>query len=50
MLLRGGVPAKVIKFKWNIKQILAHESKLYPKNERFTEEELHSIFNKYNIQ
>lgn len=48
--IAGGVPAKVIKFKWNIKQILAHESKLYPKNERFTEEELQSIFNKYNIQ
>lgn len=35
-----GNPAKVIKFKWSIDDILEHEKKLYPKKERFTREEL----------
>ena len=35
-----GNPAKVIKFKWSIDDILKHESMLYPQNERFTREEL----------
>lgn len=40
----GGVPAKPIKFKWTIDQILAHESKLYPQEERYSREELEKIF------
>lgn len=43
----GGVPAKFIKFKWNINQILEHEAKLYPEEERYTREQLEEIFNKY---
>ena len=43
----GGVPAKVIKFKWNIDEILEHESKLYPPKERFTREQLEEYFDKY---
>ena len=43
----GGVPAKFIKFKWNIDQILEHEAKLYPEEERYTREQLEEIFNKY---
>lgn len=43
----GGVPAKVIKFKWSIDQILEHESILYPKEERFTREQLEEIFSNY---
>lgn len=43
----GGVPAKFIKFKWSIDEILEHESILYPENERFTREELEKIFNTY---
>ncbi len=39
----GGVPAKVIKFKWTIDEILKHESMLYPENERFGIEELLKI-------
>ena len=35
-----GNPAKVIKFKWSIDDILKHESMLYPENELFTREEL----------
>lgn len=44
--IAGGVPAKVIKFKWTVKQILEHESKLYPENERFSKEYLEQIINK----
>lgn len=35
-----GNPAKVIKFKWSIDDILKHERMLYPEDERFTREEL----------
>lgn len=44
----GGVPAKVIKFKWTIDEILYHESKLYPEKERYTREELEAIFAEHN--
>ena len=43
----GGVPAKFIKFKWTIDEILEHEAVLYPEEERFTREELESIFAQY---
>ena len=43
----GGVPAKVIKFKWTIDQILEHESILYPEEERFTREQLEEYFQIY---
>lgn len=43
--IAGGVPAKVIKFKWDIDTILEHEAKLYPENERFTREQLELIIN-----
>lgn len=43
----GGVPARFIKFKWSIDEILEHESILYPEEERFTREELEEIFNNY---
>lgn len=32
----GGVPARFIKFKWTVEQIIEHESKLYPAEERFS--------------
>lgn len=35
-----GNPAKVIKFKWSIEDIMKHESLLYPQDECFTREEL----------
>ena len=44
----GGVPAKVLKFRWTIDQILEHESKLYPENERYSREQLEEIFAKYS--
>ena len=40
----GGVPAKVIKFYWTIDQILEHEAKLYPKEKRYTREQLEEMF------
>lgn len=45
--IAGGVPAKVIRFKWSIDQILEHEAVLYPAEERFTREELTKIFDRY---
>lgn len=53
--LVGGVPAKPIKFKWTIEEILQHESIVYSEEERFTREELEIIFsgaylNKYKNQ
>lgn len=43
----AGVPARIIASKFTIDQIIAHEKKLYPKNERFSREELELLFNKY---
>lgn len=39
----GGVPAKLIKFKWTLNQILEHEEKLYSIEERFSEAKLNSF-------
>jgi acetyltransferase-like isoleucine patch superfamily enzyme len=41
----GGVPAKIIKYRWNIQEILEHESKLYHIQNRFTFEELNNYMN-----
>lgn len=43
----GGVPAKFIKFKWTVDEILEHEALLYPENERFTRKNIEEIFEKY---
>lgn len=48
--IAGGVPAKPIKFKWTIEQILEHESKLYPEEERFTREDLEKIFSETKLK
>ena len=42
--LVGGVPAKFIKFKWTIDEILYHESQIYPEDKRYTREQLETIF------
>ena len=42
----GGVPAKVLKFRFNIEQIIAHEKVLYPENKRFSREDLLTTFSK----
>ena len=36
----GGVPARVIKFYWTVDQIMEHEKKLYPENERLCQDYL----------
>lgn len=36
----GGVPAKVLKFRFTVEEVLEHERKLYPEDKRFTREEL----------
>lgn len=46
--IAGGVPARFIKFKWTIDQILKHEEMLYPEDERFSREQLEEIFKQYN--
>ncbi len=38
--ISGGVPARVLKFRWSIEEILSHEKKLYPQSNRLTREEL----------
>lgn len=42
--IAGGVPARPIKFRWTINQIIEHEKICYPEEERFTRYELESIF------
>jgi len=42
----GGVPAKFIKIKWNIEEIIKHEQILYSKEERFLIEELVEMYEK----
>lgn len=48
--IAGGVPAKPIKFKWTIDQILEHESILYPEEERYSRKELEKIFSETKIK
>lgn len=39
-----GVPAKPIKFKWTIDEIIKHEEKLYPENQRLSRDFLEQIY------
>jgi chloramphenicol O-acetyltransferase type B len=44
----GGIPAKVLKFRWNnVKNIMEHEEILYPENMRLSRERLEESFTKY---
>lgn len=45
----GGVPAKFIRFKWTVEQIMQHEAALYPVEERFSQEELLCLRTQYNM-
>lgn len=45
----GGVPAKFIKFYWTVEEIILHEKKLYPENERFTQKQLIQLFGKKSL-
>ena len=44
MQLWGGVPAKLIKFKWDIETIIKHEKQLYTHEERLLKEHLEQNF------
>ena len=44
LIVAGGVPAKPIKFKWTIDQIMEHEAALYPEKERFTRPYMEKLF------
>lgn len=46
--IAGGVPAKVIKFKYTIGEILQHETTLYSETERMTKDELVGLFNQFS--
>lgn len=39
----GGVPAKLIKHSFSIEEIIEHEKKLYPEEERFSREDLEKM-------
>ena len=43
----GGVPAKFVMFYWTSDQILEHEARLYPENERYSREQLQEMFERY---
>lgn len=41
----GGVPAKVLKFYWTVEEILEHEAKVYPIEDRLSREVLEKMIN-----
>ena len=43
----GGVPAKFIKFKWSLEDIMRHEQIIYSESERISQEALLENFKKY---
>lgn len=43
----GGIPAKVLKYRFTIDQIIEHEKILYPKDKRLTREELEKAIQEY---
>lgn len=48
--ISGGIPAKALKFRFTIDEILEHESILYPEHEQFTREQLEQIFAETKIK
>ena len=38
-----GVPAKILRFRWTVDEILAHERELYPEDQRLSRQELRAI-------
>lgn len=46
----GGVPAKVLKVRWNIQQIKEHEKYLYPEKDRLSQQKLEAITNNFSIK
>lgn len=48
--IAGGVPAKVIKFKWGLNDILRHELLKYPENKRIPKQQLEQIMQCYETK
>ena len=48
--IAGGVPAKVIKFKWCLNDILRHEMLKYPENKRIPKQQLEQIMQCYETK
>lgn len=46
--LAAGAPAKFIKWKWTIEEIIEHEAGLYPADERISRERLEEYHQKYS--
>lgn len=46
----AGVPAKPIKVKWSMDEIMFHEQSLFPEEQRYSREYLVNEFAKYNLQ
>lgn len=44
----AGVPAKFIKFRFNVDEILQHEAVIYPMEKRLSKEKLEELFSKYH--
>lgn len=42
----GGIPAKVLKFRFTVDEVLEHEKQLYPESQRYSREELIASRNK----
>ena len=39
----GGVPARIINYRWTLDQVLAHESQLYPQERRYSKSQLNYL-------
>lgn len=46
--IAGGIPAKVLKFKWSIEDIIEHEKLKYAEEDRYSREFLISLMDKYD--
>lgn len=46
--IAGGVPARVLGFKFNKDEILMHEASLYPEEDRITKDQIDLIISKYS--
>ena len=46
----GGVPAKIIKFRFSIDEIIEHEKKLYPQEKRYSRDFLIKLFKQYQYE
>lgn len=45
-----GNPAKVIKFKWTIDEIIEHENKMYAEEQRYTKQQIEEIRNRRTLK